>query len=102
VRVEAYGTVMTIKELATISAPDTSLILIAPWDKGLVSAIATAVGRDLFYFNAGGIKTPKQAEECINAGAHGIHVGNAFEETASAEKIHAMSQAVRKAGKKRV
>ncbi len=43
VRVEAYGTVMTIKELATISAPDTSLILIAPWDKGLVSAIATGI-----------------------------------------------------------
>ncbi len=43
VRVEAYGTMMTIKELATISAPDTSLILIAPWDKGLVAAIATGI-----------------------------------------------------------
>ena len=73
-----------------------------PATNEMVSAIATAVGRDLFYFNAGGIKTPKQAEECINAGAHGIRGGNAFEETASAEKIHAMSQAVRKAGKKRV
>ena len=43
VRVEAYGTAMTIKELATISAPDTSLILIAPWDKGLVSAISSGI-----------------------------------------------------------
>lgn len=43
VRVEAYGTVMTLKELATISAPDTSLILIAPWDKGLVAAIAAGI-----------------------------------------------------------
>lgn len=43
VRVEAYGTVMMIKELATISAPDTTLILIAPWDKGLVGAIATGI-----------------------------------------------------------
>lgn len=43
VKVEAYGTVMTIKELATISAPDTSLILIAPWDKGLVAAISSGI-----------------------------------------------------------
>lgn len=43
VKVEAYGTIMTIKELATISAPDPSLILIAPWDKGLVGAIATGI-----------------------------------------------------------
>ncbi|MFH1056643.1 MAG: geranylgeranylglyceryl/heptaprenylglyceryl phosphate synthase [Candidatus Micrarchaeota archaeon] len=68
----------------------------------MISAISKAVGNDLFYFNAGGVRTPKQAEECILAGAHGIHVGNAFEETASADKIKAMSQAVRKAGKKRV
>lgn len=39
VKVEAYGTMMTLKELATISAPDPSLILIAPWDKSLVAAI---------------------------------------------------------------
>ena len=43
VKVEAYGTMMTIKELATISAPDTTLIVIAPWDKGLVSAISSGI-----------------------------------------------------------
>lgn len=43
VRVEAYGTIMTIKELATISAPDTTLIVIAPWDRGLVSAISSGI-----------------------------------------------------------
>ena len=43
VRVEAYGSVMTVKELATISAPDTSLILISPWDKSLVSAISSGI-----------------------------------------------------------
>ena len=43
VKVEAYGTMMTIKELATISAPDTTLIVIAPWDKGLVAAIASGI-----------------------------------------------------------
>src|SRR3989339_1954826 len=43
VKVEAYGTLMTIKELATISAPDSSLILIAPWDKGMVGPVATGI-----------------------------------------------------------
>lgn len=43
VRVEAYGTIMTLKELATITAPDTTLIVIAPWDKGLVSAISSGI-----------------------------------------------------------
>jgi len=68
----------------------------------MISAIAKAVASDLFYFNAGGVRTPKQAEECITAGAHGIHVGNAFEESANARKIRALSLAVRKAGRKRV
>lgn len=43
VKVEAYGTMMTIKELATITAPDTTLIVISPWDKGLVSAISSGI-----------------------------------------------------------
>ena len=43
VKVEAYGTLMSLKELATLSAPDTSLIMIAPWDKGLVAAISSGI-----------------------------------------------------------
>lgn len=43
VKVEAYGSLMTLKELATISTPDPSLILIAPWDKSLTQAIATGI-----------------------------------------------------------
>jgi ribosome recycling factor len=43
VKVEAYGTIMAIKELATINAPDTTLIVISPWDKGLVSAISSGI-----------------------------------------------------------
>lgn len=43
VKVEAYGTVMTLKELATITAPDTTLIVIAPWDKGMVAAISSGI-----------------------------------------------------------
>jgi ribosome recycling factor len=43
VKVEAYGAFMSIKELATISTPDTTLILISPWDKSLTGAIATGI-----------------------------------------------------------
>lgn len=43
VKVEAYGTLMTIKELATITVPDPSLIVIAPWDRSLVGAISTGI-----------------------------------------------------------
>ncbi len=43
VKVEAYGTLMSLKELATITAPDTTLIVISPWDKGLVAAISTGI-----------------------------------------------------------
>jgi len=43
VKVEAYGTMMSIRELATITAPDTTLIVISPWDKGLVSAISSGI-----------------------------------------------------------
>ena len=34
---------MTVKELATITAPDTTLIVIAPWDRGLVAAISAGI-----------------------------------------------------------
>lgn len=43
VKVEAYGTLMTLKELATITAPETTLIVIAPWDKGLVANISVGI-----------------------------------------------------------
>lgn len=43
VRVEAYGTLMQIKELATISTPDSTLIVISPWDKSVTGAIANGI-----------------------------------------------------------
>lgn len=41
--VEAYGQRMTVKELATITAPEPRSLLIQPWDKGVVSAIEGAI-----------------------------------------------------------
>ena len=43
VKVEAYSSLMSIKELATISVPDPSLIVIAPWDRSLIGAISTGI-----------------------------------------------------------
>jgi len=68
----------------------------------LVSGIAKACGDQTMFFAAGGIRTPQQAEEQIAAGAHGIQVGTAFEAGDLHKKIKSMSDAVKKAGKKRV
>lgn len=43
VRVEAYGSLMTVKEVASLTSPDPSLIVVAPWDKSLVAAIASGI-----------------------------------------------------------
>ena len=43
VSVEAYGTRMKLMELATISAPDTTMIMINPWDKGNLAAIERGI-----------------------------------------------------------
>lgn len=44
VKVMAYGTSMKLKELASISAPEVSLLVVQPWDKGLITDIEKALG----------------------------------------------------------
>ena len=43
VSVEAYGSRMALHEVASISTPDTQLLVVKPWDKSLLSAIEKAV-----------------------------------------------------------
>ncbi len=43
IKVEAYGTYMELRELASITAADTTLIVISPWDKSLINAIANGI-----------------------------------------------------------
>lgn len=43
VKVEAYGSQMSLTELANISIPDAQLIVIRPWDKSLLAAIEKAI-----------------------------------------------------------
>lgn len=43
VKVESYGTLMPLKQLASISNPDPKLLVIQPWDINLLQAIEKAV-----------------------------------------------------------
>ncbi|HRP05973.1 MAG TPA: ribosome recycling factor [Opitutaceae bacterium] len=51
VTVEAYGSVMRIKECAAISTPDPRTIVIQPWDKGLVQAVIKGIQTANLGFN---------------------------------------------------
>ena len=43
VKVEAYGTATPLSQVATISVPEARLVVIQPWDKGLLSEIERAI-----------------------------------------------------------
>lgn len=43
VRVASYGSYMTLKELAAISAPDAALLVVQPWDKANIPEIEKAL-----------------------------------------------------------
>ena len=52
VKVEAYGTYLSLREVATITAPDPSLITISPWDKSLVGAVSAGINKAGLNLNA--------------------------------------------------
>lgn len=43
VKVEAYGSMMGMREVASINTPDPSLLIVSPWDKGLIEAVEKAI-----------------------------------------------------------
>jgi ribosome recycling factor len=43
VRVEAYGNVVPIQQVGTVTAPEARLLVVQPWDKSLVKAISRAI-----------------------------------------------------------
>ena len=43
VRVEAYGQTMSLKEVGSVSAPEARLLVVQPWDKGLIKAVTRAI-----------------------------------------------------------
>lgn len=42
-RVECYGSTMTLRELASIAAPDVNMITIQPWDRTVINSIEKAI-----------------------------------------------------------
>jgi len=43
VQVSAYGSMMPLKQTATITAPEPSLLVVQPWDTTLVNAVAKGI-----------------------------------------------------------
>lgn len=43
VRVDAYGAQMSLVEVASVTAPDATLLIVSPWDKSLISPIEKAI-----------------------------------------------------------
>jgi ribosome recycling factor len=43
VRVDAYGSKMPITQVATVSAPEPRMLIVQPWDKGLLQAIEKGI-----------------------------------------------------------
>lgn len=41
--IDAYGSHMRIKDCAAISTPDSRMIVVQPWDKGLLQAVAKGI-----------------------------------------------------------
>lgn len=42
-KVEAYGQVMPINQVASVSVPEPRMILVQPWDRGIVGAVEKAI-----------------------------------------------------------
>lgn len=43
IQVEAYGSVMPLNQVASISVPEARMLVIQPWDKGSIKAIEKAI-----------------------------------------------------------
>ncbi len=43
VRVEAYGQMMPLNQVGSVSAPEPRLLLVQPWDKSLIKAVSRAL-----------------------------------------------------------
>src|SRR5512142_3192568 len=43
VRVDAYGSKMPLNKVASVGAPEPRLLVVQPWDKGLIGAVEKAI-----------------------------------------------------------
>jgi ribosome recycling factor len=45
IKISAYGEMMPLKELASITAPDAGMLIVTPWDKGLLPDIEKGIAQ---------------------------------------------------------
>lgn len=50
-KVSAYETEMVLKELAAISAPESNLLIVSPWDQSVAENIEKSLRTSSFHFN---------------------------------------------------
>ncbi|TMQ71091.1 MAG: ribosome recycling factor [Candidatus Eisenbacteria bacterium] len=43
IRVDAYGQMVPLNQVGSVSAPEARLLVVQPWDKGLIKAVAKAI-----------------------------------------------------------
>lgn len=69
IKVDYYGTLMSLKEMATVSAPEAKLLLIQPWDRKALPSIEKAILKSDLGLNPANdgnvirIKIPQLSEE---------------------------------------
>lgn len=51
VRVDAYGSTMPLSQVASITAPQPRLLVVQPWDKGLLQSVMKAIQKADLGFN---------------------------------------------------
>jgi len=51
VKVECYGTIMPINQVANVNAPDAKQIIVQPWDKNMLSPLEKAIRNANLGFN---------------------------------------------------
>ena len=51
IEVSAYGSKMTVKEVASITVQDAQMLLVAPWDKSVVKSIDKAIRESDLHLN---------------------------------------------------
>ena len=51
VRVDAYGQLLPVSQVATVAAPEPRLLTVTPWDKGLTQAIEKAIRDSELHLN---------------------------------------------------
>ena len=50
-QVEAYGSMMKLQEVASITAPEASLLVVQPWDASIAGSVANSLRTSDFHFN---------------------------------------------------